>query len=61
MEGSTTLVARIIYVVEEFGAWAGAVYKPFPEMIPRVSLPPSIPLTLQITPESTIPATFAVY
>ena len=57
---SAALVA-VIVTFEELGSIAGAVYKPFVEMVPTVWFPPATPFTLQVTPLFELPVTVAAY
>jgi hypothetical protein len=55
---SAALIA-LIFTVDGVGMVAGAVYRPAVEMIPTESLPPTTPLTLQVTVVLEVPITDA--
>jgi hypothetical protein len=57
---SATLVA-VMVTFKELGWVAGAVYKPFVEIMPTVWFPPATPFTLQVTPLFELPVTVAAY
>jgi hypothetical protein len=56
---SAALVA-VTVVLTPVGTAEGAVYKPLVETVPTVALPPTSPLTLQLTAVFAVPLTVAV-
>jgi len=57
--GFATLVARAV-TVHPTGGDAGAVYLPVASMTPTAALPPTMPLTDQMTAVLSVPFTYAV-
>jgi hypothetical protein len=56
---SARLIAAKV-TVESVDRSAGAVYRPEPVTVPRLALPPAIPLTAQLTAEFAVPVTATV-